>query len=494
MSDDQLNEVISVNRVSKAYGPTLALRDVSMVVRAGEARAVVGRNGAGKSTLMGVLTGLVHPDTGSVRIGEEDSAADGAPIGCVYQRSTLVPAATAAENVALGRYPRGPLGLISWRAVRDEARERLREWHCEQLADTPVEELEPLERKIVEICRVLALGSRILLLDEPTPGLDADATARLFEHIARARERGVTLVYVSHHLQEIFDVCDSVTILRDGAVVTTEGLDALTVSDLVAGMVGSHLGAAPEVVAVRRDPAPQAAPARDGAVVLEARGLACAPKVTRFDLTLRAGERVGVAGLDGSGAIQVAEMLAGARAPDAGEATVNGRALPFGAVRRAIRAGIGFTPQDRHTSGFVPGLSVAENTTLPIVQPARQPPPPHPAGRPRSLLPSLGGGVEHQGLGAQPGGGGAQRRQPAEGRARAVDGGRSEGARADRSDRRRQRRGEGVDLRLDRAARRRRPGRPDRLVGRDRPRDLRPRARHVPRIRGRRVAPTNHRP
>jgi len=360
-----MSEAIVVDSVSKSFGPTRALADVTVSIRRGESRALIGKNGAGKSTLMSILTGLVAPDTGSVRLIDADGrTTDGSAVGCVYQRSTLVPAATAAENIALNQFPTSRR-MIRWREVRRRAVETLAAWDCEHVAHVPVEDLDPLERKIVEICRVLASGPQVLLLDEPTAGLDRPAVQRLFSSIAAARERGVTVIFVSHHLHEVFEVCDSVTVLRDGRLVMSDRLEHLSVPDLVEAMVGeTAAAAAAEVKEHRRaatvDP--------DRPPVLVASGVSATPKVHDVALELRAGECVGLTGIDGAGHMQLAEVLTGQRAPEAGRVVVDGTALPFGTVTGAMAAGIGFTPEDRHLSGYVPALSVAENATLGVLR------------------------------------------------------------------------------------------------------------------------------
>jgi simple sugar transport system ATP-binding protein len=359
-----MSDAIVVDRVSKSFGSTRALESVSLTIQEGESRALVGKNGAGKSTMMSILTGLVSPDSGTVRVlGEEGSHAF-AGVGCVYQRSTLVPAATAAENIALNRFP-SSRGMIRWGEVRERAVEVLRDWGCEHVADVPVEQLDLLERKIVEICRVLSAGPRILLLDEPTAGLDRPAVRRLFENITRARERGVTVIFVSHHLHEVFEVCDSVTVLRDGRLVTTDRLERLSVPDLVEAMVGERAVEASQEVKAHQAAASVDPDARP---VLAARGLVAEPKVRGVDLELRAGECVGLTGIDGAGHMQVAELLTGQLAAQGGEVRLDDRPVRLGSIPAALAAGIGFTPEDRHIGGFVPFLSVAENSTLSVLR------------------------------------------------------------------------------------------------------------------------------
>ena len=359
-----MNESILVEQVSKSFGPTRALVDVSLTIAAGESRALIGKNGAGKSTMMSILTGLVAPDSGSVRVLSDHGHSDFSAVGCVYQRSTLVPAATAAENIALNRYPTSRR-LIRWGAVQRQAAEVLAEWGCEHVTDIPVEQLDPLERKIVEICRVLSRGPRVLLLDEPTAGLDRPAVQHLFDNIGKARERGVSVIFVSHHLHEVFQVCDSVTVLRDGKLVLTDRLAAMTVNDLVAAMVGESAAEAEAEVREHR-----AAGSVDvtSPPVLVARGVTAEPKVRSVDLELRAGECVGVTGIDGAGHMQLAEVLTGQRPAEAGTVAVDGKPVPLGSITGCTAAGIGFTPEDRHISGYVPALSVSENATLGVMR------------------------------------------------------------------------------------------------------------------------------
>jgi simple sugar transport system ATP-binding protein len=364
-------EALVISNVSKRFGPTLALDDVSLTLRAGDARALIGRNGAGKSTLIAIITGLLQADTGSVSFGASGARHASDAVACVYQRSTLVPGLTAAENIMLGGFPTR-LGLVSWSDVDRRARELLRDWNCEFLADREVADIDPVHRKVVEVCRALSGGAEILLLDEPTAGLDDDATQRLFDHIATLRSRGVTVVYVSHYLEEIFRVCDSVTVLRDGRQVLTSTLGGLAVSDLVNAMVGETEVLAAPAGQVPSLPVGTAKLDPSRRTVFRVEGLSAAPLLERFDVEIGEGECVGLVGLDGSGIFEVAECLAGIRTPDAGEVFVDGKRASSGGVARAIGNGIGFLPQDRQASGFVPAMGNEENATLTILDRMRR--------------------------------------------------------------------------------------------------------------------------
>lgn len=378
---------IDVRSVSKSFGATKALIDVSMSVAAGEARALLGRNGAGKSTLVSLLTGIQRPDRGTIRIAGRAATTGASAIACVYQHSRLVPALTVAENVMLGHYPRRRGGAIDWGRVRHEAERHLAAWDLAPLAGLLVEQLDPVQAKVVEICRALTQSPSVLLLDEPTAGLDRDDAERLFAVVDRLKAQGVTLVYVSHHLEEIYRLCDSATVLRDARHVVTAPLGELPMQALVAAMVGAD--APPQLTAhataESSAPVAPAAVGEDAPVRLRARGLSVPDRVDRFDLEVRRGECVGIAGIEGSGKGEIGAVLAGLLRPAAGDVAVDGRPVGLGDVRTSLRAGIAYVPPDRHAQGLVAELSVSENATMTAARRlARRPLP----GLPGLLLPS----------------------------------------------------------------------------------------------------------
>ncbi|MBF6620579.1 MAG: sugar ABC transporter ATP-binding protein [Patulibacter sp.] len=354
----QVPPAIEIIGVSKRFGSTQALCDVSMTVPRGASRALLGRNGAGKSTLVSLLTGIDTVDQGEIRIAGTVATGQDERIGCVYQRSSLIPALTAAENVLLRNYPRGRAGLIDWNSLRQQARAELDRWGIGELADTPVAALDPVHRKAVEICRALVVEPEVLILDEPTAGLDKRDGERLFDLLGGLRERGVTLIYISHHLDEVYRVCESVTVMRDARHVVTSDLGDLPMDALVAAMVGPDA------------PATAAARARDvGAsneVLMTARDAGVPGGVGPVDLEIRRHECLGIAGLEGSGKADLARALAGLL-PRSGTLTVAGQLVPAGSVPAALDAGIGFVPEDRHHDGMVPGLDVSENSTMTAV-------------------------------------------------------------------------------------------------------------------------------
>ena len=362
MREPTTDNAISIDGVTKQYGPTTALDSVTLQIGRGRSCALLGRNGAGKSTLIGALTGVVKPDQGVIAVmgspGGDTEGPGGDSIACVYQKSTLVPDLSVLENIWLGRYPTGRFGLVDWAAMRREALQLLEEWGIGHTVDLRVESLEPIERKIVEVCRALSRGPKILLLDEPTAGLDEAGCAELFQKIRQARDRGVTIIYVSHYLEEVFEVCDEAVILRDGRVVLEAPLSELTVEKIVDAMVGDVAGQSGHSARVSTPPIEPDAP-----VVLEASNLALGPSGAGAQLTVRRGEIVGITGLDGAGHVAIAEAIVGLRDPGQGSIRVKG-AHVRGGVAGSIRSGIGFVPEDRHLSGFAPDLSVEENATL----------------------------------------------------------------------------------------------------------------------------------
>jgi simple sugar transport system ATP-binding protein len=362
--------VAEVHGVSKRFGATRALAQVSVAIHERESHALVGRNGAGKSTLVSVLTGLVRADEGEVRfagrsaprLGDRETWRE--QVACVYQKSTLLPDLTVAENLFINAHPRGRGGLVSWRALRARARQVLEEWDIGVAPDIEARRLRVEDRQRVEIARALASGTRFLILDEPTARLEGAAIRRLFEQVEGLRRAGVSILYISHHLDEIYEVCSTVTVLRDGRAVHSGKVADLGKADLVAAMVG-HGG---EVDAVTEED--RSRRRRGGAgeceieEALRVEHLSVSGWCSDVSFGVRPGELVGLAGLAGSGKAQVAEAIAGLRKPDAGNVLVGGEPVRPGDVRTAIERGIGYVPQDRHDEGFVPNLSIEENMTL----------------------------------------------------------------------------------------------------------------------------------
>jgi simple sugar transport system ATP-binding protein len=355
---------------SKTFGETRALVDVSLSVSSGECHGLVGRNGAGKSTLVTLLTGLARPDRGSIRLGGKpapglsDRGAWLAKVACVYQRSMVVPPLTVAENVFLNRPTNGGNSpVVNWRRMRTQAHDVMLEWGFDIDVDQEAGRLTVEQRQVVEIARALSIGARFLILDEPTASLEKAAVERLFERVKRLRDGGVGILYISHHLEEIYEICDRVSVLRDGELVLTGRVGDINQADLVAAMVGS---APPrrvtEIEAVRKKELGERRLTVTHLYVSSRAGA-----VADVSLELRGGECVGLVGLEGSGSSTVADAVVGLVKPAAGTIEVNGKVVPHGRVDAVLQRGVGYVPQDRHARGFAPQLGVGENITLAIL-------------------------------------------------------------------------------------------------------------------------------
>ncbi|TQS44078.1 sugar ABC transporter ATP-binding protein [Cryptosporangium phraense] len=351
--------LVEASGITKRYGSTVALRDAGLVVRAGATHALVGRNGAGKSTLVSILTGLQAPDEGTVTFEGvpapplADRNAWRRHVACVYQKSTIIPSLTVAENLFLNRQSR----LIKWSALRRSAAELLATWDVDVDVTRPAGELTVEQRQLVEIARALSYDARFIILDEPTAQLDGPAINRLFDRMRGLQEKGITFLFISHHLEEIYRVCDEVTVFRDARHIVTGPVADLPATELVKAMTGDATTLTDRPA---RTPVPAGTPA-----VLEVRDLRTSdgPPVS---FRVAAGEVVGLAGGGGSGKREIAEAVVGLRRARAGTVSVGGRVLKPGSVPASLAAGVGFVPQDRHASGFVADLSIGENLTMTV--------------------------------------------------------------------------------------------------------------------------------
>src|SRR6266508_4663432 len=446
--------------VTKWYGATTALLDAGIVVQPGETHALVGRNGAGKSTLVAVLTGLLKPDAGEVRFDGQpapplsDRDAWRQRAACVYQKSTIIPDLTVAENLFINRQARH--GLIDWRGLRRRAADVLGEYGVDVDPRRLAGDLTVEQRQLVEIARALSFGARFIILDEPTAQLDAAAINRLFTRMQALRAAGVTFLFISHHLQEVYQVCQTVTVFRDARHILTRPVAQLSHDALVEAMTG-------EAVALTEAAGRSRLPA-DAPVVLNASGLSMADYYEGVDLQVRAGELVGVIGSGSSGKVALAETMAGQRA---GHARRRPRVpAPRPPPRRPHPAAVGRRKRDPANR-----------------RPARSAGHRGPGAAPRSG-PADDRRVRHQDR--RPGAAGERpvRRQRPEGRAGTGAGQPATGARADQPDRRGGRAVEGVVAGHRDRHDRRRHRRPGGLRRARRPAFLRPRPGDVPRQGG----------
>jgi len=349
--------------LSKSFGATRALSDVSVCVHPGEIRALVGRNGAGKSTLVSLLTGMTVPDSGTIEFLGVAAPAPHArelwqsKVACVYQHPKIIPTLSCAENLFLGANMRRRK-LLSWGKMRREAHEILDHWGVAIDVTAPAGTLTVGQRQLLEIARAVLAGSRFVILDEPTAKLDGKEVERLFTHLKKLQGEGVGILFISHHIEEIFEICQTVTVLRDGRKTLDRATQGLSKAELLEAMVGN--------VCAERPLAGTRSSEDRAAARLEVKRLSCRGFFEDITFDVRAGECVGIAGLAGSGKEAIGEVLAGLKAPDGGSMHLDGVRLPGGDVPKHNRAGVGFVPSDRQREGLVLGLSLADNATMAI--------------------------------------------------------------------------------------------------------------------------------
>ncbi|MFI2347553.1 sugar ABC transporter ATP-binding protein [Streptomyces sp. NPDC019443] len=359
--------LLEARGVSKRFPGVVALDDVSFTVRAGETHALVGENGAGKSTLIKVLTGVHRPDGGELLLSGRQMhftrpfEAQQAGISTIYQEVNLVPLMSVACNIFLGREPKSRFGLIDFGRMHSETAELLARFGVRVDPRRPLHTLGVGTQQMVALARAVSVQAQVVVMDEPTSSLEPREVETLFQVIGDLRRQNIAVVYVSHRMDELYRVCDRVTVLRDGRHVHTGDLAGVDRMHLVSMMLGR------EITEVRRHGVTAfGGEGHDVArrPVLRANGLTRRHQLDDISLDLHAGEVLGLGGLLGSGRSETAKALAGALPLDAGEISIAGRPLRRTTSASAIRAGISLLPEDRKAEGIVPGLSVRENIVL----------------------------------------------------------------------------------------------------------------------------------
>ncbi|TBW40860.1 sugar ABC transporter ATP-binding protein [Siculibacillus lacustris] len=351
--------------LGRTYGALTALADADFAVMPGEVRGLIGSNGAGKSTLIKILTGAVAPTSGSVEVkGETVRLGDPSEmirrgVACIYQHSNLAPAMSVMDNIFLGRQPTGRFGRIDRRRQRADAQALMARHGITLDLDAAVGTLPTVKQKEVEILKALALDARVLLMDEPTGWLSAADVVRLHTTIRGLKADGVAIVYISHMLDEIFTVCDTMTIMRDGRVIAEAKVAEMTRPRVIELMVGEKL--ARDSAAAARVPR---RPGGTGEVRLQVRDLTRTNVFRDVSFDLHAGEILCITGLIGSKRTELMHVLFGADRADSGTIEVDGRPVAFGSPREAMAGGIGFVPEDRHRDGLMLGLSMTENLVM----------------------------------------------------------------------------------------------------------------------------------
>jgi rhamnose transport system ATP-binding protein len=351
--------VLSLLHAAKSFGAVQALVDGSIELRGGEVHALVGENGAGKSTLVKILAGVHQPDSGTLAIDGRETvlhgpaAARAAGIAIIYQEPTQFPDLTVAENMFIGRQPLRAGRRIDARAMRAEAAAIFAQLGVPLDPVRIARGLSIADQQIVEIGKALSLDARIIVMDEPTAALSAAEVARLFDVIKALRAAGAAVLFITHRLEEVFAICQQVTVMRDGRQVLTRPLAGLTADDLVRAMVGRELAAWHAE-----------AHGSPGEPVLRVERLTREGVFVDVSFTVRAGEIVALAGLVGSGRSEVARAIFGIDRYDAGTVTLHGRSLRRGSPTGAMAAGMGFVPEDRRQQGLVMDMSVQQNMAL----------------------------------------------------------------------------------------------------------------------------------
>lgn len=353
--------LVELRAITKRFGDVEVLHHVSLQLSAGEVHALVGENGAGKSTLVKILAGVYSPDSGTILLTGEPvtlhnpTQAQHLGFAVIHQQPSLFPDLDVAENIYMGRQPLGTFGRVDWGLMYREVNALLQRLDARFDARTPVRSLSIADQQLIEIAKALSMQTRLLVMDEPTAALSAREVEDLFAIVRQLRAQGVAVLFISHRLEEIFDLADRVTVLRDGAHILTKPVGGLTQAETVSAMVGREMSA----LFPKQE-------ATIGPVVLEVRGLTRAGEFRDVSLQVRQGEILGVAGLVGAGRTEVARAIFGITQLDAGSIRLDGHEVHFSSPTEAMRHRIAYVPEDRYQHGLVREFPIASNVTLPI--------------------------------------------------------------------------------------------------------------------------------
>lgn len=362
MSDDLL---LSMKGISKAFPGVLALSKVDFFLRKGEIHALMGENGAGKSTLIKVLTGVYELESGEIKIdgkkhpivnhSPQDAQANG--ISTVYQEVNLCPNLTVAENLFIGRQPK-KFGMIDWKAIHKKSTEILKNLDISAEPEKPLGECSLAIQQMVAIARAVDMNCRVLILDEPTSSLDDEEVEKLFILMRKLKNEGVGIIFVTHFLEQVYEVCDRITVLRNGKLVGEYETEKLPRVQLVAKMLGKEFDDLADIKSVRQNSDIHTEP------VIEAKGLTHNGTIKPFDLTINKGEVIGLTGLLGSGRSELVRTIYGADRPTGGTLKVKGKKVNITKPLEAMKNGMAYLPEDRKRDGIISDLSVKENIIL----------------------------------------------------------------------------------------------------------------------------------
>ena len=351
------NVVLTMRDISKTFPGVKALQHVDFTLRKGEIHALMGENGAGKSTLIKVLTGVHEFENGEIRLDGKDGPiinkspqdAQNNGISTVYQEVNLCPNLTVAENLFIGREPR-KAGFIDWRTMNKRATELLKSLEIDASATQKLEEVSLARQQMIAIARAVDMKCKVLILDEPTSSLDDDEVAKLFKLMNRLKDEGVGIIFVTHFLEQVYEVCDRITVLRNGELVGEYEVKDLPRVMLVAKMMGKDFDDLADI--------------KEFIPVIEAEGLSHKGTIKPFDMTINKGEVVGFTGLLGSGRSELVRAIYGADKADSGKLKVNGKEVKIHAPIDAMKLGMAYLPEDRKKDGIIADLSVRENIII----------------------------------------------------------------------------------------------------------------------------------
>ena len=360
------NAVLEMRDITKNFTGVRALSHVDFTLRKGEIHALMGENGAGKSTLIKVLTGVHEFESGTIRMDGNSSPiinhspqdAQGNGISTVYQEVNLCPNLTVAENLFIGREPR-KMGMIDWKQMNEKSGKLLESLNIHVPPTQPLEECSIAIQQMIAIARAVDMKCRVLILDEPTSSLDDDEVEKLFVLMRRLRDEGVGIIFVTHFLEQVYAVCDRITVLRNGELVGEYKTEELPRVMLVAKMMGKDFDDLADIKGEHKDKN-----VHEGAPVIEAKGLSHKGTIKPFDLTINKGEVIGLTGLLGSGRSELVRAIYGADKSETGTLKVNGKEAKINSPLDAMKLGMAYLPEDRKAEGIIADLSVRENIII----------------------------------------------------------------------------------------------------------------------------------
>lgn len=351
---------IEMKGINKSFGTNQVLKNAGFLLKDGEVHALMGENGAGKSTLMKILTGVYTKDSGTVVVDGKEvdyhnpQEAEKAGIVFIYQELNVLFDLTVEENLFMGKEITKGFGVCDKKAMRRKAKEILEKMGVDIRTNAVMSDLSVGQQQMIEICKALMVDAKVIIMDEPTAALTQSETEALFKVIKSLRQKGVSIVYISHRMEEIFELCDRITVLRDGAYIDTREIKDIDMNDIVKMMIGREIG--------ERYPKREVAIGKE---VLRVEGLTKEKVFHDVDFSVSAGEVLGVSGLMGAGRTEIMQAIFGNMSYESGKVYIEGKEVQIKNPQQAIKAGIGFITEDRKTEGLMLDKSIEENVALP---------------------------------------------------------------------------------------------------------------------------------